>query len=89
MNELMVIEVSKDAVYTLLVVVSPLLFAAMLVGLLIGLFQTLTQLQEMTLVFVPKIILVFITLILFLPFMTNRLKVFTERLFDKIIALGY
>lgn len=89
MNELMVIEVGKDAVYTLLVVVSPLLFAAMLVGLLIGLFQTLTQLQEMTLVFVPKIILVFITLILFLPFMTNRLKVFTERLFDKIIALGY
>lgn len=89
MNELMVIEVGKDAIYTLLVVVSPLLFAAMLVGLLIGLFQTLTQLQEMTLVFVPKIILVFITLILFLPFMTNRLKVFTERLFDKIIALGY
>ncbi len=88
MNELMVIEVGKDAIYTLLIVVAPLLFAAMFIGLLIGLFQTLTQLQEMTLVFVPKIILVFITMILFMPFMMNRLKVFTEGLFDKIVALG-
>ena len=88
MNELMVIEVGKDAIYTLLIVVAPLLFAAMFIGLLIGLFQTLTQLQEMTLVFVPKIILVFMTMILFMPFMMNRLKVFTEGLFDKIVALG-
>ncbi len=88
MNELMVIEVGKDAIYTLLIVVAPLLFAAMFIGLLIGLFQTLTQLQEMTLVFVPKIIFVFITMILFMPFMMNRLKVFTEGLFDKIVALG-
>ena len=88
MNELMVIEVGKDAIYTLLIVVAPLLFSAMFIGLLIGLFQTLTQLQEMTLVFVPKIILVFITMILFMPFMMNRLKVFTEGLFDKIVALG-
>lgn len=88
MNELMVIEVGKDAIYTLLIVVAPLLFAAMFIGLIIGLFQTLTQLQEMTLVFVPKIILVFITMILFMPFMMNRLKVFTEGLFDKIVALG-
>lgn len=89
MNELMVIDVGKDAIYTLLIVSSPLLLAAMFIGLLIGLFQTLTQLQEMTLVFVPKIILVFVTLVLCMPFMINRLKVFTEGLFDKIVALGY
>lgn len=89
MNETMVIEIGKDAIYTLLTVVAPLLFAAMFVGLIIGLFQTLTQLQEMTLVFVPKIILVFVTMILFLPFMITRLKIFTEGLFDRIVALGY
>jgi len=88
MNEMMVIEIGKDAVYTLLIISAPLLFAAMFIGLIIGLFQTLTQLQEMTLVFVPKIILVFITLVLFLPFMLNRLKIFTEGLFDKIVSLG-
>ena len=88
MNEMMVIEVGKDAIYTLLIISAPLLFAAMFIGLVIGLFQTLTQLQEMTLVFVPKIILVFVTLVLFLPFMLNRLKIFTEGLFDKIVALG-
>ncbi|MGN0904252.1 MAG: flagellar biosynthetic protein FliQ [Alphaproteobacteria bacterium] len=89
MNEVMVLEVGKDAVYTLLLVVSPLLFIAMFVGLLIGLFQTLTQLQEMTLVFVPKILLVFVSLIFLLPFMMERLRIFTEGLYDRIVALGY
>ncbi len=89
MNEVMVLEVAKDGIYTLLLVVSPLLFVAMLVGLLIGLFQTLTQLQEMTLIFVPKILLVFASLIFLLPFMMDRMRVFTEGLFDRIVALGY
>lgn len=89
MNEVMVLEVAKDGIYTLLLVVSPLLFVAMLVGLLIGLFQTLTQLQEMTLIFVPKILLVFASLIILLPFMMDRMRVFTEGLFDRIVALGY
>ena len=89
MNEVMVLEVGKDAIYTLLIMVSPLLFIAMAVGLMIGLFQTLTQLQEMTLVFVPKIILVFVALIFLLPFMMAKIKIFTEGLYDKIVALGY
>ncbi|HAW33575.1 MAG TPA: flagellar biosynthetic protein FliQ [Alphaproteobacteria bacterium] len=84
----MVIEVGKDAIYTLLLIVGPLLLVAMVVGLLISLIQTLTQIQEMTLVFVPKILFVFVALILLLPFMIEQLRVFSNGLFDRIIALG-
>lgn len=63
MTEVMVIEIGKNAIFTLLLIVGPLLLIAMVIGLLISLFQTLTQIQEMTLVFVPKILVVFISLI--------------------------
>ena len=88
MTEVMVVEVGKDAIFTLLLVVGPLLLVAMIVGLLISLFQTLTQIQEMTLVFVPKILVVFIALIFLLPFMIEQLKTFSMGLFDKMISLG-
>ena len=88
MNDVMVLEVGKDAIYTLLLVVGPLLMIAMVVGLLISLVQTLTQIQEMTLVFVPKILVVFISLILLLPFMIDQLRTFSAGLFDRVVALG-
>jgi len=84
----MVVEIGKDAIYTLLLVVGPLLLIAMIVGLLISLFQTLTQIQEMTLVFVPKILLVFLALVFLLPFMIEQLRTFTNGLFDRMIGLG-
>ena len=67
MTEVMVVEIGKDAIFTLLLVVGPLLLVAMIIGLLISLFQTLTQIQEMTLVFVPKILFVFLALVFLLP----------------------
>lgn len=88
MDDVMVVEIGKEAIYTLLLVVGPLLLIAMVIGLLISLVQTLTQIQEMTLVFVPKIILVFLALILLLPFMINQLRAFSVELFDRIVALG-
>ena len=88
MPEVMVIEIGKNAIFTLLLIVGPLLLIAMVIGLLISLFQTLTQIQEMTLVFVPKILVVFISLIFLLPFMIEQLRTFTNGLFDRIIALG-
>ena len=88
MNDVTVLEVGKDAIYTLLLVVGSLLMIAMIVGLLISLVQTLTQIQEMTLVFVPKILVVFISLILLLPFMIDQLRTFSAGLFDRIVALG-
>lgn len=88
MTDVMVIEIGKDAIYTLLLIVGPLLMVAMIVGLLISLIQTLTQIQEMTLVFVPKILFVFVALVLLLPFMIEQLRVFSNGLFDRIVALG-
>ena len=88
MNDLTVIEIGKDAIYTLLIIVTPLLMLAMLIGLIVGLIQTLTQVQEMTLVFVPKILLVFLGLILLLPFMIEQLRSFSMGMFDRIVALG-
>ena len=88
MNDVMVLEVGKDAIYTLLLVAGPLLMIAMVVGLLISLVQTLTQFHDMTLVFVPKILVVFISLILLLPFMIDQLRTFSAGLFDRIVALG-
>ena len=88
MNDVTVLEIGKDAIYTLLLVVGPLLLIAMVVGLLIRLVQTLTQIQEMTLVFVPKILVVFVSLILLLPFMIEQLRTFSAGLFDRIVALG-
>ena len=67
---------------------TPIMLLGLAIGLLISLFQALTQLQEMTLVFVPKIIIVFGGLIFFLPFMLNTLTAFMQSIADKIISLG-
>ena len=79
-----VLEVSKQAVFTLLKVVLPLMSAALIMGLIVSLFQALTQIQEMTLSFVPKIILVFTLLMVLLPYMFNTLNDFTQELYLKI-----
>lgn len=88
MNEVDAIAVSREAMQTILVVSGPIMGVALLTGLLISLFQALTQLQEMTLVFVPKILVVFIALLTFAPFMLSQLTSFVTSLTDRIIGLG-
>ena len=88
MNSADVMEVAREAVVVMLKVGSPVLLLALLVGLIISLFQALTQMQEMTLTFVPKAFVIFVSLILFLPFMLGILVTFTESLMDRIVALG-
>ena len=88
MNEIEVLDISRDAIFTLLKVVTPVLLVALFIGLIIGIFQALTQIQEMTLAVVPKIIGVFVTIILLFPFMLNQMKTLTEGLFDKIVSGG-
>ncbi len=63
-----VLDVARDAIVTLVVVSSPLMLVGLVVGVVISLFQALTQIQEMTLVFVPKIIAIFVVLLISLPF---------------------
>ena len=88
MNEIEILDISREAVFTLLKVVSPILLIALFIGLVIGIFQALTQIQEMTLAFVPKILCVFIMLIVLFPFMLNQMRMLSESLFDKIVSGG-
>jgi flagellar biosynthetic protein FliQ len=81
-------DVAREAVIVMLKMSSPILLLALTVGLTISLFQALTQMQEMTLTFVPKAIVIFSALILLLPFMLGVLVTFTEGLMDRIVALG-
>jgi flagellar biosynthetic protein FliQ len=88
MNDVEAIEIGREAILTVLTMSIPIMAVALFVGLLIALFQALTQLQEMTLVFVPKIIVVFGALILFLPFMLATLSTYMNNVADRIIGLG-
>jgi len=88
MNSADVLEVGREAVIVMLKVGSPVLLIALFVGLIVSLFQALTQMQEMTLTFVPKVIVIFLSLLLFLPFMLSTLTTFTRGLMDRIVGLG-
>ena len=82
-----VLEFLRDAIFVLLQVSAPVMGVGLVVGLTVALFQALTQIQEMTLVFVPKIFAIFLSLLVFLPFMINALTSFMERTAQRIISL--
>ncbi len=86
MNANEVLEIAREAVIVLLKLGAPIMLVALGVGLTISLVQALTQIQEMTLSFVPKILVIFLSLLVFLPFMLNTLTIFTQRLADRIVA---
>ncbi len=88
MNEIEVLDVARDTMMTMLIVSAPILLVGLTVGLIISIFQTLTHIQEMTLTFIPKIVAVFASAILFMPWMLRQLTDFTNRLMDKIVGLG-
>jgi flagellar biosynthesis protein FliQ len=81
-----VLDVAKDAILTLVVVSSPLMLVGLAVGVAISLFQALTQIQEMTLVFVPKILAIFAAMLLALPFMADALQSEMARIAARIVG---
>src|SRR4029077_14236669 len=83
-----VLDVSRDAIFTLIVVVSPVKLVGLAVGVAISLLQALTQIQEMTIAFVPKILAVFISLLVALPFMAEKMHAEMMRIVAPIIS-GY
>jgi len=87
MTEADVIQITSDALWTAVVVAGPLLLIALVVGLVIGFLQALTQIQEMTLVFVPKMAALFVGGILLLPFMIATLSDYMERLATMIVGI--
>lgn len=83
-----VLDLARQGIWTLIIVSAPPMVIGLLVGVVIALFQALTQIQEMTLVFVPKILAIFVTLLISLPFMGQALEAYTARIADMIIASG-
>jgi flagellar biosynthetic protein FliQ len=75
-----VLDVARDGVFTMLKVSGPLMLVALVVGLVVALFQALTQIQELTLVFVPKIVAIFLAMVLLLPFMGAALAAYMARI---------
>ena len=87
MNETQIIDVSREAIFTVIKIAGGPLLAALVVGIIISIFQALTQIQEQTLTFVPKILVVFIMVLLMMPFMLGTLETFVRSLADRIIAI--
>lgn len=83
-----ILDLARDGIWTLLKVASPLMLVGLVVGVVIALFQALTQIQEMTLVFIPKILAIFITLLIALPFMGATLGSYMDRIVTHITAAG-
>ncbi|AEP10011.1 flagellar biosynthesis protein FliQ [Micavibrio aeruginosavorus] len=87
MNEEEIIEVAREAIMLTIELSTPTLMVGLVVGVSIALVQALTQIQEITLVFVPKILAIFIALFIFLPGMATALIAFMETLADRMIAI--
>ncbi len=80
-----VLDLAREAIYVLLVVSGPMMVVGLGVGLVVSLFQALTQIQEMTLAFVPKIVAIFVTLLVTLPFAGQKLSSLMQMISEQII----
>lgn len=87
MTEAQVIDIARDTITTMIAIAAPVLLVGLVIGIAISLLQTLTSIQEITLTFVPKILVVFVSLLVLLPFMFNKLAELTQRMYE-LIATG-
>lgn len=83
-----VLDIARDGIWVLIIVSAPMMIVGLIVGVVIALFQALTQIQEMTLVFVPKILAIFLTMLVTLPFMGDVMSGYMNRIAEMIIAGG-
>lgn len=84
MNEADALDIVQAAIWTVIVASGPAVLAAMIVGVVIAFVQALTQVQEMTLTFVPKILAVMITVAISAPFIGSQISIFTDIVFSRI-----
>ncbi len=82
MTEEVVIEILKDAFFTTFIIILPILGVSLVVGVIISIFQAATSIQEMTLTFVPKILITAIAIIFMLPWMLDKIIAFTLKIFS-------
>ncbi|WP_404403239.1 flagellar biosynthesis protein FliQ [Pelagibacterium halotolerans] len=83
-----VLDIAREGIWVLIIISAPMMIVGLVVGVIIALFQALTQIQEMTLVFVPKILAIFVTLLIALPFMGATMAGYMNRIADMIIFGG-
>jgi len=83
-----VLDVARETIITLIIVSAPLMLSGLVVGLIVSLFQALTQIQEATLVFVPKILVMFVVLLFTLPLMGDAMTGYMTRLATRIMRGG-
>ncbi|MBI4183065.1 MAG: flagellar biosynthesis protein FliQ [Proteobacteria bacterium] len=88
MTDADVLDIARQAILVALLMGGPVMLAGLLAGVIISLLQSITQINEMTLTFVPKILIIFISLLVFLPFMLDTISDFTRELIDRIVGLG-
>ena len=82
MTEGRVLDVAKEAIYTIIICSAPMLIISLVVGLIVSIFQTVTSIQEQTLTFVPKIIAVFVGLMIFGSWILTNLTEFVTTLWS-------
>ena len=87
MNGVEVLDVARETLWLTVKISAPVMVIGLAVGLIVSLFQALTQIQEMTLAYVPKILAIFLALWLFLPFMSQSLNEFMIMLADRIVKV--
>lgn len=84
MSDVFVVDIFKEAIYHILLLSAPMLLSALVVGLVISIFQATTQIQEQTLAFVPKVLAIFISLLILGPWLLNTLVEFTLSILTNI-----
>ncbi|MBA4795887.1 MULTISPECIES: flagellar biosynthesis protein FliQ [Rhizobium] len=84
MNEADALDILQAAIWTIIIASGPAVAAGMIVGVVIALIQALTQVQEMTLTFVPKILAIMITIGISAPFVGAQINLFTNLVFSRI-----
>lgn len=87
MNEEEIIELMRETIWLSIKISSPIMIIGLVVGVVIALFQALTQIQEVTLVFVPKILAIFLAMFVLLPAFTTTMIEFMQVIADRIIAI--
>ncbi|MBC8016286.1 MAG: flagellar biosynthesis protein FliQ [Sporomusaceae bacterium] len=84
MSSDMAIQVGRDALYMVMLIAAPMLGLGLLVGVLVSIFQATTQIQEQTLVFIPKIIAIFAAIVVFGPWMLSLMVDYTREIFASL-----
>lgn len=87
MNETEIIDIAREAIWMTIVIGTPIMMVGLVVGVIIALVQALTQIQEMTLVFVPKIIAIFAAIFILFPAFVSSMQTFMNEIASKIINI--